>query len=85
MSHHAHVKTVACPSVADTGPRDCLAGLDSCEVGEDESDNDGRKRALSSTDDVTHIDGDLAIGWLRHDNGAVGGIGWVWETELGLE
>jgi hypothetical protein len=46
---------------------------DLCEVGESKSDDDGCERALSSADDLAHIDGDLAVrGPWRHD-GAVSG------------
>ena len=46
---------------------------DLCEVGESESDDEGRKGALSSTNDLTHVDGKLAVGRLGRDDGAVAG------------
>lgn len=44
-----------------------------CEVGESESDDDGCNGALSGTDHLTHVDGDLAVRRLGRDNGTVGG------------
>jgi hypothetical protein len=38
-------------------------------VGENKSDDDGGERALSSTDDLAHVDGNLAVrGPGRHDS-----------------
>jgi hypothetical protein len=46
-----------------------------CEVGESKSDDDGRERALSSADDLAHVDGDLAIcGPGRHDCAVAGRV-----------
>jgi hypothetical protein len=50
-------------------------------VGESESNDNGRKRALSSTDNLAHVDGNLAVrgpGW--HD-GTVETTGWVGVTK----
>ena len=44
-----------------------------CEVGKDESDDYGRKRALSSTDNLAHVDGKYAVGGRGRDDGAVAG------------
>lgn len=50
---------------------------DLCEVGERESDNNGHQRALAGTDDLAHVDGDLAIGRLRGHDGTIGAVGRV--------
>jgi hypothetical protein len=49
-------------------------------VGKGQSDNDGGERALSSTDDVAHVDGNLAVGGSRRHNGAV--AGWISDARI---
>jgi hypothetical protein len=46
-------------------------------VCEGESDNDGRERALSSTDDVASIDRNLDVAGRGRDDGVIGAARWV--------
>lgn len=49
-----------------------------CEVGESESDDNGRNGALSDINDLAHVDGNLAVRGLRHYDGTVGASRRVW-------
>ncbi|KAF2827269.1 hypothetical protein CC86DRAFT_208867 [Ophiobolus disseminans] len=62
-------------TMADTGLHDCMTISDLCEVGESESDNNGRNGALTSADNVAHVHGNLAVGWLGCDEGTIGASG----------
>lgn len=59
-------------TMTDTRLRDRTCMLPTLsEVGESESDDDGRKRALSSTNNLAHVDGDLAVCGTGRDDGTV--------------
>jgi hypothetical protein len=47
-------------------------------VGESKSDDYGGERALSSTENLAHVDGDLAVRGPGRHNGAV--AGWISEA-----
>jgi hypothetical protein len=50
---------------------------DLCEVCEGESNNDGCERALSSTNSVASVDGNLDVAGRGGDDGAVGAVRWI--------
>jgi len=56
----------------DAERRDRTTECDLGKVGERQSDDDGRNRALAGTDDVAHVDRNLADRGSGRDEGAVG-------------
>jgi hypothetical protein len=59
-------------TIANIGRRDRTTECDLGEVGEHKSDDNGRNGALAGTNNLGHVDRDLAVGGSGRDDGAVG-------------